>query len=226
MKNLYLVLLIISVLSIFASCKKINPQNNAVADVFARSLVYNGNIVYSTVHSVVSSNPMRAVTVDTPDGVIFSLSEHDGTGTSFLKDTSMAGSNPNPEAPVAGLYTYHVTFTDGIQKDFTNTLTDNFLPPPVIDSLYKTQDGLSLRLKWEPVAGADAYQIRISSGQNEIFPWLQFADPSGYYTERPIAYFTYYLPGTITFELRAMKYESSEEMYVQSFGYSSASIDL
>ena len=226
MKNLFPVLLVIFVLSIFSSCKKNNPQNDAIADVFARSLVFGGEVGYSTVHSVVSSSTMSAVTVDTPDGITFSLYDHDGTGTAFFKDTSMAGSNPNPESPVPGLYTYHVTYTNGEQKDYTNTLSDVFLLPPVIDSLYITSDGLRLRIKWEPVAGADAYQIRVSSGQNEIYSWLQFLDPSGMYTERLIAYMAAYLPGTITFELRAMKYESSDEMYIQSFGYSSASIDL
>lgn len=62
----------------------------------------------------------------------------------------------------------------------------------------------------------DAYQIKISSGQNVIYPWLQFADPSGYYTERLISYLAAYLPGTITFELMAVKYESDDEEYVQS----------
>lgn len=226
MKNLSLSLLVIAILSVFSSCKKNDPRNDAEADVFARSLIYNGEVGYSTVHSVVSSVPMTAVTADTPEGVTISLYDHDGTGTAFFKDTSMAGLYPNLEPPVPGLYTYHVTFENGEQKDFTNTLSDGFLTPPVIDSLYVTQDGQSLRLKWEPVAGADAYQIRISSGQNIIYPWLQFADPSGMYTERLIAYLIDYLPGTITFELRAMKYESDEEKYVQSFGYSSASIDL
>ena len=138
----------------------------------------------------------------------------------------MAGIYPSLEPPVTGTYTYHVTFTNGEQKVFTNNLTNDFLLPPVVDSLYIKPDGITLRMKWQPVAGAQAYQIRVSSGQNVILPWLQFADPSGMYTERLISMFSNYLPGTLTFELRAVLYESGDETYAQAISYSSKSIDL
>ena len=225
MKNFSFLLLIITALLVISSCKK--EKNDAIADVFARSLMYNGKAGYSTVHSVTSSTTtMTAVTVDVPGGVSLSLYDHDGTGRAFFKDTSMAGSDPNPEPPVTGIYTYHVTFANGEQKIYTNTLSNDFLLPPVIDSLYVMPDGISLRLKWEPVAGAYAYQIRISSGQNEILPYLELTDHAQLYNERLIALFANYLPGTLTFELRAMTYESPDENYVQAISYTSASIDL
>jgi hypothetical protein len=225
MKNFSISVLVIFILLVISSCKK-NNSNDATVDVFARSWLKNGSLAYSTVHSVVSINPMTAVTVDVPGAVSFSLSKSDGPGTSFFKDTSMEGSAPSHVPPVTGIYTYHVKFANGEQKLYTNDLTNDFLLPPVIDSLYIISDGLSLRFKWEPVEGAQSYEIRISSGQNEIFPWMELLDPSGMHTERLIAYFAYYLPGTITFELRAVKYESEEKKYVQALSYSSASIDL
>jgi hypothetical protein len=224
MKNFSFLLLIITALLVISSCKK--EKNDAIADVFARSLMYNGKVGYSTVHSVVSTTVMSAVTVDIPGGGTVSLYDHDGTGTAFFKDTSMVGMYPNPEPPAAGTYTYHVTFGDGEQKVYTNTLANDFLLPPVIDSLYIMPDGISLRLKWEPVAGAQAYQIRISSGQNQIFPYLELTDHSQLYNERLISQFASYLPGTLTFELRAMKYESEDEKFVQAISYTSASIDM
>jgi hypothetical protein len=226
MKNISLSFLALILLLIGFSCKKSNTPNDATADVFARSLLYNGIIGYSTVHSVTSYSGMTAVSVETPDGVTFSLLKQDGTGTAFLKDTSMAGLYPSQQPPVTGDYTYHVTFANGEQKVYTNNLANDFLLPPVIDSLYVKPNGTTVRLKWEPVAGAQAYQIRISSGQNIILPWLQFADVSGMYTERLISYFVNYLPGTLTFELRAVKYETSDEKYVQAIGSAAASIDL
>jgi hypothetical protein len=227
MKNLSLPILAILLLLIGFSCKKNNTPNEASVDVFARSEIINGKVGYSTVHSVTStSNPMTTVTVLTPGGATFNLRDQDGTGSAFLKDTSMAGLYPSLDPPAIGTYTYNVTFKNGEQKVYTNNLTNDFLLPPVIDSLYIKPNGIQLRLKWEPVAGAQAYQIRISSGQNVIMPWLQFNDPSGMYTERLISMFAYYLPGTLTFELRAVIYESADQMYVQAISYASKSIDL
>lgn len=226
MRNLLSTLVIISFLLVISSCRKSTKSNDAIADVFGRSWVYGADVGYSTVHSVISSNPMTSVSVNVPGGVTFNLAESNVAGTAFFKDTSMVGALPNHEPPTPGIYTYNVKFANGEQKVYTNNLTNDFLLPPVIDSLYITKDGLSLRLKWEPVAGAQTYELRISSGQNEIFPWMEFGDPSNMYTERLIAYFIYYLPGTITFELRALKYESAEKNYVQAMSYTSKSIDL
>jgi hypothetical protein len=226
MKNISLSFVVILIMLFGFSCKKSDTPRDATADVFARSLLYNGIIGYSTVHSVTSYSPMTAVSVEAPGGVTFRLTDQDGTGTAFLKDTSMAGLYPSQQPPLTGDYTYHVTFSNGEQKIYTNNLANDFLLPPVIDSLYVKPDGITLRLKWEPVTGAGAYQIRISSGQNIIMPWLQFAEVSGMYTERLIATFAYYLPGTLTFELRAVKYESSDEKYVQAISSAAASIDL
>jgi hypothetical protein len=227
MKNISLSFFAIILLLVGFSCKKSNTPNEATADVFARSLVFNGLVGYSTVHSVTSySNPMTAVSVTTPGGVTFSLSDQDGTGSAFLKDTSMAGLYPSQQPPETGTYSYHVTFKNGEQIVYTNNLTNNFLLPPVIDSLYIKPEGGIIRLKWQPVAGAQAYQIRVSSGQNVIQGWLQFDDPSGMYTERFISYYSNYLPGTLTFELRAVLYESEVEKYAQAISYASKSIDL
>ena len=227
MKNLCLSLLVIIILLVSSSCKKqTETANDASADVFVRSLTYNGLLAFSTVYSVTSSNTISKVTVDIPGGSSFYLTDHDGTGTAFFKDTSMAGLSYSHSPAAAGIYNFHVSYTNGEEKLYTNTLSTDYLLPPVIDSLYKKTDGVTLRLKWKPVVGAQAYQIRIHSGQNQILPWLEFADPSGMYTERLISDFAYYLPGTLTFELRAVIYESSDGNYVQAISYNSASIDL
>lgn len=226
MNNLCSSLLVIMILLVISSCKKAEPVNDLTADVFIRSLTDNGQLAFSTVFSVTSSNTISKVTVDIPGGSSFYLTDRDGTGTAFFKDTSMAGSAYSQVPAVAGIYNYHVTFTTGEEKLYTNALSGDYLLPPTIDSLYKKPDGMTLRLKWEPVAGAQAYQIRISSGQNQILPWREFVDPSGMYTEHLISDFAYYLPGTVTFELRAVLYESADHKYVQSVSYTLKSIDL
>jgi hypothetical protein len=223
------VLILVAVCTLFAtfSCKKSSSSADAaIADVFVRSLKYNGQNAYSTVFSVSSYTPMTEVTVDTPDGVSFRLNEHaSGMGTAFLKDTSFYGAGYSHNPPATGVYTFHVKYSGGDQRVFTNTLSNDFLLPPVIDSLYKKPDGVYLRMKWEPVAGADAYEMRITSGDSEIMPWLEYGTVNSLSYERLIAIFGSYLPGTIKFELRALKYESNKN-YVQAMSYTTASIDL
>lgn len=227
MKNLFLSLLVLTVLSIFFSCKKSVNSNDVYADVFVKSSTYNGSPGFSTIYSVIANGGgVSAVTVSAPNGSSFPLADRDGTGTAFFKDTSMAGSAYSHEPTAPGIYNFHVTFANGEEKLFTNTQKSDYLLPPVIDSLYVKPGGTTVRLKWEPIVGAQAYLIRISSGQNEIMPWLQFENPAGMYTERLIYTFNSYLPGTITFELRAVIYESSDQKYVQAVSYSSRSIDL
>jgi len=229
MKNLILSLLMVLIILFGFSCKKGDTSNSATADVFARSLIYNGALAYSAVFSVTSLNGMTAATVDAPGSPTFSLADHFGDGTSFYKDTSMVGGPYSHTPPPSGVYTFHVTFNNGEKKDYTNTLSSTFLQPPVIDSLYKKPFGLSqsVRFAWEPVVGAQYYQIRISSGQNVIQDWgLNMTPGSVLAYERLTDNFSTYLPGTILFEIRAVLYEPGNENYAQSISQNSKSIDL
>ena len=231
MKNLSLSLLVMMIMLLISSCTKFGTSSSVdvLADVYVRSFLHNGAMSYNVVHSVSSSLGITATIVDVPGGTSFTLSDYNGDGSYFYKDTSMvAGFNPTP--PPTGAYTYHVYFKSGDHKDYTNTLSSEILVPPVIDSLYKKPYGTiyqSLRLRWKPVVGAQYYQIRITSGQNEIQPWgLNFTDQSDLVYERMINDFSRYLPGTITFEIRAIKYETSDNQYVQAVSQNSISIDL
>jgi hypothetical protein len=181
------------------------------------------------VFSVTSDYGLIAATVDVPGSTSVSLVDNSGTGFTFLKDTSMAPGPYSHTPPAGGIYTFHVTFNDGEHKVFTNTITSTFLLPPVIDSLYKKPFGTdqSVRLKWEPVVNAQFYQIRISSGDNEIQPWgLNTKDATALSFERLIWNFSNYLPGTLLFEVRAVLYEPSDETHVQAISQTSAAIDL
>jgi hypothetical protein len=229
MKNLSLSFLVVLIMVFSFSCKKGDTGNDAVADVFVRSLMYNNMLAYSTVFSVTALNGMTAVTAEGPGIPAFSLADHFGDGTAFLKDSSMEGGPYSHTPPPTGIYTFHVTFNDGSQKVYTNNLSSTILLPPVIDSLYKKPFGLdqSVRLKWEPVVGAQYYQIRISCGQNEIQPWgLNMTPGSELAYERLIENFSSYLPGTLTFEVRAVLYEPGNGNYTQSISQALSTIDL
>jgi hypothetical protein len=230
MKNLGLSFLTILIMVFSFSCKKDGTSNNATADVFVRSFMDPSKVIsYNTVFSVTFIGGITAATAEGPGIPAFSLMDHFGDGTAFFKDSSMAaGGGYNHTPPQAGTYTFHVTFNDGSQKVFTNTLSSTILLPPVIDSLYKKPFGLdqSVRFAWEPVVGAQYYQIRLSCGQNVIQDWgLNMTPGSVLAYERLIDNFSNYLPGTILFEIRAVLYEGNQN-YAQSISQNSLSIDL
>jgi len=171
-------------LLLFSSCEKSNPDISveAIADVFIKTFKHNGQNAFNTVYSVSSYRAMSGVNVTVPGGPSVKLSDISGNGSTFYKDTSMVAANAyNNVPPVQGTYSYQVTFKDGEQKVFTNVLGTDYILPPVIDSLYKKPNTQVVRFKWKPVDGADAYQIRVSSGQNEIIPWMQFVENQFYY---------------------------------------------
>jgi hypothetical protein len=219
------ILLTVMVLLTIWSCNKQVTYNDAIADVFIRSLKENNVNAYRAVFSVSSYSKMSSVTVDVPNGSSISLSDETGDGITFSKDTSLTGESYSHVPPPSGIYTFHVNYSDGSQKVYTNTLSSDYLLPPVIDSLYRKTDGISLRLKWKPVEGADTYQLRISSGHNEIMPWVQYTNATQLYFQQYISALSPWLPGTITFELRGVKHETDRN-YVQSMSYTSVDIDL
>lgn len=219
------ILLAFMVLLTIWSCNKQETYSDVRADVFVRSLKDNNATAYRAVFSVLSYNKMSSVTVDVPNGSSIALSDETGDGTTFSKDTSLTAEINSHVPPPSGIYTFHVNYSDGSQKVYTNTLGSDYILPPVIDSLYRKGDGVSLRLKWKPVDGADAYQLRISSGHNEIMPWVEYPNATVLYYQQYLSSLSSWLPGTITFELRGVKHETDRN-YMQSLSYTSIDIDL
>jgi len=214
-----------SSLLVICSCNNVETYNDSSADVFVRSQKYNNTDSYSAVFSVISFSQMVGVTVDIPNGSSITLSDQNNDGLSFIKDTSLTTELYSHVPPPSGIYTFHVNYADGTQKVYTNTLSSDYLLPPVVDSLYKMPDGKILRLKWNPVSGADAYQLRISSGHNEILPWMEYPNATLSFYQQYLSQFSSWLPGTITFEIRGVKRESNKN-YMQAISYTSVDVDL
>jgi hypothetical protein len=220
----YILLAIMGVIT-FYSCNKVETYSDVAADVFVSSTRENNVDSYKAVFSAISYSKMTSVTVDGPNGSSVSLVDESGDGLSFTRDTTLNGETVSHVAPPAGIYTFHVNFADGSQKTYTNTLSSDILLPPVIDSLYRKPDGVSLRLKWKPVTGADDYQMRISCGHNEILPWMAFGSSTQLFYQQYISTFSPWLPGTITFEIRGAKHESDRN-YMQAISYTRVNIEL
>lgn len=208
------------------ACEKATVTNVATADVFIKTLINEGDTLFGVVHSVFSYNKMSSVSVTSPAGDSIPLPGNADGGISIYKDPSMTSGEYNKVLPLAGIYTYNVTFKDKTQQVYTNALGANFLLPAVIDSLVKSQDGLSVLLKWRKVEGAQFYQVRVTKGDSEIIPAELISPAAELRVELPISFFSHYLPGTFTIEVDALLCESTNYSQLQAFSVSYGSIAM
>lgn len=210
----------------FSTCEKATVTNVATADVFIKTLINEGDTLFGVAHSVFSYNKMSSVSVKSPGGDSIPLPGNADGGISIFKDPSLTSGDYNKVLPLTGIYTYIVTFKDKTQLVYTNALGANFLLPAVIDSLFKSQDGLSVLLKWRKVEGAQFYQVRVTKVNSEIIPAELISQEAELKFELPISSFSRYSPGTFTIELDALLYESTNYSQLQALSISYGSITL
>lgn len=208
------------------ACEKATVTNVATADVFVKTIINKGDTLFGVAHSVFSYNKMSSVSVKSPSGDSIPLPGNVDGGISIFKDPSLTSEDYNKVLPLTGIYTYNVTFKDKTQQVYTNALGANFLLPAVIDSLVKSQDGLSVLLKWRKVEGAQFYQVRVTKGNSEIIPAELISQEAELKFELPISSFSRYSPGTFTIELDALLYESTNYSQLQALSISYGSITL
>lgn len=222
----------IVVISCFPACEQATITDVATADVFIKTIINQGDTLFGVAHSVASYNRMSAVSVKSPAGDSIPLPGIADGGISIYKNPTLAAGDFKKNHPLAGIYTYDVTFKDKTVQVLTNTLGADFLPPPVIVSLAKSSDGQSVMLLWQPVPAAQLYQIRVTSGNNEVIPAQLYtattttATTGALEVSFPIASFSRYMPGTFTVELDALLFESSDLLLLQAMGISNGTITL
>ncbi len=210
----------------FISCDKVTVTNHATADVFIKSISYQGNILFGVAHSVFSYNGISQVSLKTPQGDTLLLSSKVDEGLSFFKDPSFDSGDFNINPPASGLYSYRVTFKDKTQTVLTNTLGANYLLPAKIDSFGISSDGRFIVLKWNPVSEAQGYQIRVVKGNTEVVPARSYYELNPLRIEFPFSSFMPYLPGTFTVEVDAILFESAAHQQLQALSVSKDSIQL
>ena len=224
----------IVVISCFAACEKATITDVATADVFIKTIINQSDTLFGVAHSVASYNRMSAVSVKSPAGDSIPLPGIVDGGISIYKNPTLAAGDFKKTHPLSGIYTYDVTFKDKTVQVLTNTLGADYILPPVIISLAKSADGLSVILVWVPVPGTQLYQIRVTSGNNEVIPaqlYTATTTPTQNTTGAlevsfPIASFSRYMPGTFTVELDALLFESSDLLLLQAMGISNGTITL
>jgi len=177
MKKLHLLAVVALIMLGLSGCEKAKTVNQAWADAFVKTIKNSqGASVYSVVHTVFAFTGMKSVSVTSPDGTVLQLANYQNGGVSFFNEPVEADYKATP--PSAGNYTYTVTFNDGEQIVYTNTLAPDYLLPANITSLAKTTNGDSVYIYWEPIANVDAYGIYVNTGTTQVFKIDGLSDPS------------------------------------------------
>lgn len=214
------------VLITLTSCEQTTVTDAASADAFIKTIINQGDTLFGLAHSVYSYNRMKSVSVKSPNGDSIQLPSISDKGISIYKDPSLASGDFSKTIPVAGLYTYDITFKDKSTQVINNTLGTDYLLPTVIDSLGLSADGQSLILKWSAVQNAQFYQIRITKGNNEVIPAKLYSPEGALEIQFPVSSFSQYKPGNFTIELDALLFESTAFTLLQSMSVTYSSLAL
>lgn len=228
MKKLHVLLGVGLILTGLVSCnKQSSPDYTTTMDVFSHTTVYNNDTVHGIVYSLITLAQAASVEVQTPDGQTVPLDSYQGSSYSFYKQTP--DSLMTSTIPVAGTYTFSISFSDGMTATDTNDLTSDFLYPPHIITAEYQADQSQVYLKWDKVADADGYQLKIYSGDNVIDGIQPFAAGTSKDTvELTISTSKYsnYLPGTLRFEVIALKFETSAYINIQTISTASRNVSV
>jgi len=226
MKIFQLLVLSSLIIAVLAGCEKAKETNEASTDVFVKAIKNNqGVIVYAVGHQVISQNGMKSVSVKSMDAITTQLIQSDGLNNLFLYEPVEA--DYVTTLPVAGNYTYSVTFKDEEKISYSNTLSTSVLAPPNITSLVKSANGDSVYISWDAISGAHAYQLNVKKGTMPVYfgspltgQVLKIGIPTSAYTSYGNGI------GNYTFALSGLLYETTALNYLQAISTSTKDITL
>ena len=230
MRNLHLLAAVALFMVGLAGCEKATVQNEASTDVFVKAIKNaGGTTVYAPIHSVFSYNKMASVVVTAPGGATLALNNFEDGGLSFFNEPTDA--EYLTTAPTGGVYSYKVTFDDGEEKTYTNSLAATKLEPATITSLVKSADGDSVYISWNAVTSTHAYQLKVEKGTTQVFYQPAFADGSvppkpTLRIGLPLTKLTSNGAGVYTFVLTGLLFETTAYDYLQAISTSTKDIVL
>lgn len=209
------------------SCEKNDRVDDAVADVYVKSVLIDGVPAYGLAHYVLGYSGVTSVTLTNPDATTAQLSSYDNSYTLFYSEPSLTNGTYSSTLPTQGTYTYKVKFDNGVEKTYTDQVSGTFILPPTITSITKTEDNARIKLTWGPLTGAEYYRFSISKNGSVVFNSDLFKlSNADNMIEIPITVIPTFAQGTYTVELAAFKYQSLSEGKVQSSSSASADITL
>lgn len=218
-------LISLMLLSLLA-CKKESRLDDAVADVYVKTILIDGQPAYGLAHYLMGYSAISSVTLTNPDATTEPLTSYDNSNTLFYSEPSVSNGSYSPTMPSQGIYTYKVRFDDGVEKIYSDQVSGTFIVPPTITSIAKTEDDKRVKLTWAPLSGAEYYRLFISKNGSVVFSSDLFTPTNENSIDPLISIIPSFTSGTYTFELVAFKYQSLSEGKIQSASSASADIDL
>lgn len=218
--------LIMILLLALISCQKDKVNDSADADVYVKSVFNDGEPVFGLVQYVFGYSAMSSVLVQSPGGMTDQLSAYNTGKTTYYSEPSIGLGTYSGTPPTPGAYVYDVTFEDGIGKSYTNELGADYLLPPSITSITKSTGSQSVTMIWEPLTGAEYFQLSILKDATTLYTSNPFTPPSGNTIDIPLSFIPSYTPGVYTYQLDAVIYESDGSGKIQAVSSASVSIEI
>ncbi len=161
MKNIWIIIAIITLTGLFASCNNeeeyTNTHDDAYGDVILKKMKMNGEVKYLPVFFAGGENIQEEGSkVTTPDGSEFALHSF-WAGDGLLTSTG----NMSPEFNMSGTYTFTLKFDDGYTKTLTDVMENTEMEIPVMNMVYDEAEQ-TITLDWTPVSGADLYCVKLT----------------------------------------------------------------
>jgi hypothetical protein len=165
----YSLLFITFVSTVFTSCNKGESTPDATTGVIVRSVMQDGVVVYGTLHQVFTNIPMDTVIVTDPSGAVFGLHKNEGNPHIFLLEPELSQFRATP--PMEGAFTYKVRFQNGVEKSFSNSISDPYLTPSQNISVTQAtvNNVQAVVLSWDAIPNADAYSFTVTAGTTQIY---------------------------------------------------------
>lgn len=223
-----LVLFLLAILMLW-SCNQEEEKTYVVfADVFIRTQISEKDTLHAVVYSNLSYSSMKRVIATTPLGEIVELVNSGDNDLVYVKE-------PGEEdfsvlIPEIGKYSFNIVFDNNDTRSESNSLSEKIILPPEILGLEYDEDSNAAILTWKNVEGANAYLVKIFSGEEQIYASQPFVfDPPGesYVRVIPRSTFEQYLPGELVFEISSVLYESETNLtLLQALSGSRASLTI
>lgn len=156
---------------LFLGCNKDTESKFEVnSDAYIIRKKSDGEVKAATAFFVYANQSISKATVTPPtgQGEPFNLSRSEESGFTFQKVPS--GADFETETPAPGLYVFDVESSDGVIVQQMDELEIFNLQVPVINSTAFEPTNMSLTVKWDTVANADGYVVKIlSNGEKALF---------------------------------------------------------
>jgi hypothetical protein len=210
--------IVVVLFTLLSSCSKTVVDKDVFVDSYIHSIFSRKGVpLYAVMHTAYSFTKISGISVSGASGKIL-LNNYSGDGFSFFSSPDTASYTTTIPAPDS--YTYNVTYSSGESVSKVDaTVAKSVVPVPQLNAVKNTTD---IVLSWKPVAGTEAYKVRIFSEDatnktNTLIFESDFLVPKDATSDLSIPFslvsFSQYLSTNVSFEVSAFIFELNQDTY-------------